>query len=374
MAELECRESGESLEIVDPYLPDPIVRLKPTTSVDQPGGRVVTSSAAAVASLGEALAPVSAIISQTAAAGKSLQVAFTPSIQAAIDSGALHLMQGSAGQLPTAVDSLGRIRANAHVVQQVGALSAGALLPVLLPAAAAAAASYYQHQALQATLDGIRDVVDRIEERLRDDDWAVLEAGDELALALVSDERGWDVPDQLRMELAVTRQSAERVFRSRRRFAHNLVRELDADTFGRTDPWTDRVKRLMKGEHNWIEVSLFLHAMVVRARLTEATAFILAADGDAQASSVLTRSSIEQLSASYVPLAKALAPLAERRPEAGLLDRIPGRRASDEERFRFVGDLVQQMDAGVGQALRSLDAESVVTLPAHEVKALEQAN
>ena len=242
----------------------------------------------------------------------------------------------------------------------IGGVAAGpALLPILIPAAAAAAASYYQHQALQATLDGIREVVDRIEERLRDDDWAVLEAGDELARTIVDADGGWDVAGQLRTELAVARQAVERVFRSRRRFAQMLVRKIDDQAFGRTDPWTDEVRKLVKGDHNWIEVSIYLEAMIVRSRLTAATAFVLATDGDARAASVLTQSAIGELSASYNPLLRSLVPLAERRPEERLLDRVPGRRSSDEDRFRFVGNLVAEMRPGIGVALEARERRHV---------------
>ncbi len=272
-----------------------------------------------------------------------------------------------------AVDSAGKIREIARVVPLGGVVAGPALLPILVPAAAAAAASYYQHQALQATLDGIREVVDRIEERLRDDDWAVLEAGDELARTLVDADGGWDVPEQLRIELAIARQEAERVFRSRRRFAQQLVRKIDDESRGRSDPWTDEVRKLVKGEHNWIEVSIYLQAMVVRARLTAATAFVVSTDGDARAGAALTRSSVDQLRNSYGPLLKSLKPLAERRPEERLLDRVPGRRASDEERFRFVGSLVAGMESGIGQALATVDDDMEIVLPAHEVKALDAA-
>ena len=98
---------------------------------------------------------------------------------------------------------MGRIREIGRIVPAGGLLAGPALLPVLLPAAAAAAASYYQHQALQATLDEIRAVVERIESRMRDDDWAILEAADDLARTLVDGDTGWEVPDQLRLELAV---------------------------------------------------------------------------------------------------------------------------------------------------------------------------
>ena len=199
----------------------------------------------------------------------------------------------------------------------------------------------------------------------------MLEAGDDLARTLVLTDGGWDVPDQLRTELAVARQAVERVFRSRRRFAQQLVRNLDEDTYGRTDPWTDKVRKLVKGDHNWIEVSIYLHAMVVRARLTSATAFVLATDGEARASTALTRSAVSELSASYDPLLKSLKPLAERRPEDGLLDRVPGRRSTDEELFRFVGNLFGEMQTGIGHALEAVNEDTTVVLPAHQVKAIE---
>ena len=173
-------------------------------------------------------------------------------------------MQSAKGALPLAVDQVGRIREIGRVVPGGVLLAGPALLPVLLPAAAAAAASYYQHQALQATLDEIREVVERIESRMRDDDWAILEAADDLARTLVDGDTGWEVPDQLRLELAVGRQQVERVFRSRRRYVSQLIGRIEHEIAGLSNPWTDRVRGLVKGESNWIEVSLFLEAMVVR--------------------------------------------------------------------------------------------------------------
>ena len=82
------------------------------------------------------------------------------------------------------------------------------------------------------------------------------------------------MPDQLRMELAVARQSVQSVFCSRRRFVHRLVADLDNETLGRPDPWTDIVKKLVKDTNNWKETSLYLEAMVVRARLTAGTALV----------------------------------------------------------------------------------------------------
>lgn len=370
---LQCQESNDGLEVLDEGLGSWMMRLSTTTAAPAASGRLITSGVSAVGALAESLTPVSAMVATAASTGQSLQVAFSPATQSAIQTGALRLMSSWRGALPMAVDSSGKIREIARVVPAGGLMSGPALLPILIPAVAAAAASYYQHQALQATLDGIREVVDRIEERLRDDDWAVLEAGDELAHTLVDADGGWDVPDQLRMELAVARQEVERVFRSRRRFAQQLVNKINAEAYGRPDPWTDEVRKLVKGNDNWIEVSIYLQAMVVRARLTAATAFVLATDGDARAAAALTRSTVDELSASYDPLLRSLVPLAERRPDDRLLDRVPGRRASDEERFRFVGNLVAEMKSGIGQALDAVNDDMTITLPAHEVKALEAA-
>lgn len=369
--ELECRQSDASVEVVDTGLGSWVMRLSPTTATPSSSGRLVSSSVAAVGALAQSLTPVGAVVSVAANAGQSMQVAFSSATQGAIQSGALSLMSSPTGVLPMAVDSAGRIRELARVLPAGGVIAGPALLPILLPAAAAAAASYYQHQALQATLDGIHEVVDRIEERLRDDDWAVLEAGDDLPRTLVQTDGGWDVPDQLRMELAVSRQAVERVFRSRRRFAHQLVRKLDAHTVGRPDPWTDKVRKLVKGDHNWIEVSIFLEAMVVRARLTAATAFVLATDGEARASAALITNAVSELASSYDPLLKALEPLAGRRPDGRLLDRVPGRRASDEDRFRFVGSLVGEMRAGIGHVLNAVNDDTTLVIPSHHVKAID---
>ena len=75
----------------------------------------------------------------------------------------------------------------------------------------------------------------------------------------------------------------------RRRFVDRLVVDLDNETLGRPDPWTDIVKKLVRDTNNWKETSLYLEAMVVRARLTAGTALVVAADGDARMAAVLAQ-------------------------------------------------------------------------------------
>jgi hypothetical protein len=368
--ELECRESAAGLEVVDTASGAQVLRLRSATTVDRSSERLVTSSVAAVGALAQSVSAAGALLAQASASGHALQVVFSPATQHLIASGTFGLMQSAKGALPMAVDQAGKIREIGRIVPAGGVVAGPALLPVLLPAAAAAAASYYQHQALQATLDEIRAVVERIESRMRDDDWAVLEAADDLAFMLVERDTGWEVPEQLRLELAVARQHVERVFRSRRRYVKQLIESIDHETAGLSNPWTDRVRGLVKGESNWIEMSLFLEAMVVRARLTSCTSMVLATEGDARAAARLARSAAEELSSSYTPIVTTLKRLAGRRPEGHLLDFLPGRKSSDEDRFRFLGALVKDIEDGVGKAVSGLDAETTVTLPAHEVKAL----
>jgi hypothetical protein len=368
--ELQCRESAAGLEVVDTASRSQIMQLRATTTVDRSSQRLVTSSVAAVGALAQSASAAGALLAQASASGHALQVVFSPATQHLIASGTFGLMEAAKGALPMAVDQAGKIREIARIVPAGGVVGGPALLLVLLPAAAAAAASYYQHQALQATLDEIRAVVERIESRMRDDDWAVLEAADDLARALVEGDTGWEVPGQLRLELAVARQHVERVFRSRRRHVNHLISRIEHEIAGLSNPWTDRVRSLVKGESNWIEMSLLLEAMVVGARLTSCTSMVLATEGDARAAARLARSAAEELSSSYTPIVTTLKRLAGRRPDGHLLDFLPGKKSSDEDRFRFIGNLVKDIEDGVGKAIGGLDAETSVTLPAHEVKAL----
>ena len=61
-----------------------------------------------------------------------------------------------------------------------------------------------------------------------------------------------------------------------------MIGGIEHEIAGRSNPWTDRVRGLVKGETNWIEMSLFLEAMVVRARLTACTSVVLATEGTAR--------------------------------------------------------------------------------------------
>lgn len=80
---------------------------------------------------------------------------------------------------------------------------------------------------------------------------------------------------------------------------------------------------------------------------------------------------MSELASSYDPLLKALEPLAGHRPDGKLLDRVPGRRANDEDRFRFVGSLVSEMRSGIGHALSAVNDDTTLVIPAHHVRTID---
>ena len=369
---LEARDTGAGVEVFDPGLEARILRLRRSTDTSRPIPRIAVPSLAAVGALAQSLTPVASMVSAAALSGQALTVAFAPAVQTALSQGTLSLMQTASGALPVAVDSMGRIAGLARVMPAT-AITSAALLPVLLPAAAAAAAAYVQHQALQDALEEIKRRVDAILSRMRDDDWGTLEAADALAWSLVAGDGSFDVPSQLRAELAVARHSVERVFASRRRYVRPLLEAIADDTRGRPDPWTEPVKKLVRSEDHWHEISLYVEAMVVRARMAACTSLVLAQDGDSQAAAVLTQRAAAELKAGYEQLEAVLSPLAGRRPDSRWRDRVPVLGQSNVELFEFAVDLVDGLRKGIGDGIRSLEHDVVVTIPAHDVKMLQAA-
>ena len=126
-----------------------------------------------------------------AQAGEGLMVTFPPDVVKGLQSGALSLMKSSRGAMPIAVDGSGRIVAHAAVVGGVGAsaaatgvgtaavgVSASALAVAALPIVIAGAAAYAQQPQLERSLKDIKEIVQRIEERLEDTDSGACDAAE----------------------------------------------------------------------------------------------------------------------------------------------------------------------------------------------------
>ncbi|MGE0732816.1 MAG: hypothetical protein AB7O92_32190 [Acidimicrobiia bacterium] len=179
-------------------------------------------------------------------------------------------------------------------------------------------------------------------------------------------ESGWDIPDQLRLELAVSRQQVERVFRSRRRHVVQALDWIDDERRGLPNPWTETVKRLFSEAHLVTEIAAYVQAMTVRARLTAATAFVLAADSAAASSVRMLEDAELELRSSCDRLIETLAPLAERRPDGNWMHRIPGVSKGDSG-FNKAVNMVDRLRTDVGAHLPDRSRTVEVTLAPHQL-------
>ncbi|MCC6498165.1 MAG: hypothetical protein IT193_18100 [Propionibacteriaceae bacterium] len=345
-----------------------LMRLERTLEPATAANNVAPAAAALVGSLGQTLTPVATLMQSTASSGAALKVVFSPDVQRGLAQGTLRLMGSAKGGYPVAVNQLGRIREVATVMPAAGVLAGPALLPILLPAVAAAGAAYFQHRWLEKRLDEIKQSLHRVESRLRDNDFAVLEAADALTEAMMTGS-GWDIPDQLRLELAVARQEVERVFRSRRRHVVQALDWVDDERRGLPNPWTETVKRLFSETHLVTEIATYVQAMAVRARLTSATSFVLATDSAAATSVRMLEDAELELRSSYDRLVSTLAPLAERRPDGNWMHRIPGVSKGDSG-FRKAVDMVDHLKADIGEHLPDRSRTVELTLAPHQLLSL----
>src|SRR5690606_12031148 len=107
-----------------------------------------------------------------------------PEVMRGLRNGTLHLLQTKSGQhTATAVDSASSFVANGRVVGDAGrravtgaTVATGAV--IMLPIAVAAIASYQQQQQLERALKDIQASLNRIEERMKDEEHGVCDAAE----------------------------------------------------------------------------------------------------------------------------------------------------------------------------------------------------
>lgn len=300
-------------------------------------------------------------IRNAARSGSGIQVEFAPEVMKGLRNNTLRLMTTAAGDhTATAVDASGKVVANARVVGTMGtagkaatgaAMMTGAV--VMLPIAIAAIASYQQQQQLERALGNIQATLDRIEERLRDEEHGVCDAaGSFIELALQASAQG-PLPPYLRAELASHRVRVEGVYGSRRRFIGRFKSELERQQIefeqkkGVRQPWVESVQEMAKDGRLEDEIVLFIRALIAQSRLDAFAALCLAEEGLPDLALKVLHDSATELRSEFFDLHNRLAPLARIEPPRSVKDRVPLMSRSLARVHSTAQALVAQLDQQV---------------------------
>lgn len=383
----------------------PLMQLRPLPAEleSEQSARPPTALLAALQSLGEAAPAMQVALRAASSQGQAvqialqaplLQVAFRPEVTEALLAGKLTLMQSATGALATAVDQSGKIVAQGRVVSSVasaaagaggaassaaggaatplisggggalagaaggvavvgGGVTLGAVAVVALPIVVAAGAAYMQQRKLEQTLGSIKEVVDRIEARLKDADTGVCDAADTF-LELVADAMAdGGLTDYLQVELAAQRVAVEALYKARRRWVERFKHDLEAEQIsqeqskGAGQPWVDSVAEPAVEGRLEEELILFVRSLIARSRLALLAATVLAEEGHARTAFELIDRTTTELRVEFFDLHRRLVPLAHIAPDKGLLGKIPGMGKDLERAHDSVKLLVDQLDKNV---------------------------
>lgn len=388
-----------------------------------------TAFLAALRVLGEAAPALQIALREASSHGQALQVilqrpafevVFRPDIMQQLSMGSLRLMQSATGPLATAIDGSGKIIANGRIVGSIasaaseagggaagvlasggapllsggggaavgvaggaaaagGGIALGTVALIALPVVVAAGAAYMQQRRLDQTLGSIKDVVDRIEARLKDTDTGVCDAADaflDLAGDAVS-EAG--MTDYLRLELAAQRTAVEALYNARRRWVARFKQDLEAEQIKREQekgggqPWVETVAEQSADGRLEEELILFVRSLVCRSRLALLTAAVLAEEGNARTAMDLIDHTTTELRVEFFDLHRRLVPLARIAPDAGFRGKIPGMGKDLQRAHLSVHLLVEQLDKHVLPTIpyaEERDEPIDITLPASAVAVL----
>lgn len=215
-------------------------------------------------------------------------VTFPSETLAALRSGQATLMTTKAGEtLPKAVSTTtGQVASNARVVGRGGAVASVAALsgPALGLIALAGAAAYAHQQWLEQTLNRIDQQVLALGQRLRDDDHGRLEAAVNVACSCEEILGRGPLTQTHVNRLSQAKLEADAIYYSRRRFVRRFLDILEqADTAqdkNQDGPWTTEAVAAFQDPGRFqAEVSVYLHALVARARVGGTLVSELAAEG-----------------------------------------------------------------------------------------------
>lgn len=377
--QVELVESDGAIEVVDRVLGTWIARVEPA-SLDTREARGSLAFGTAVAgAFAQQLPGFRAAARTLADSSGGLRVVFSPDVQKGLLDGSFRLMEG-AKVMPVAINGAGKITEIGTVVAPAsfgglgaaggvggGTLTAGAVLgaawPIVLAGAVAAAAAYAEHRWLQERFSELESTVNRIEWRMRDDDFGVLEAATHLVDYLGGSGDAFALPTHHKIQLAVAHQQVESVYLSRRRFVERFKRLIEErqteheEKKGERRGWVKGVAdQLAPGKGASEELSLFVAAMITRAKTMTASAGVLVGDGEAVMALRAIRDLHESLRRDYYDLYRRLRALARHAPEAPRWRRVvPLFDEDDRAAHALVSRLVAEMERTVGAAVPEMD-------------------
>lgn len=366
--DLAIVETSESVELVDKALGTWIVRFEAMTFTTEGPQAESAVGAAIIRSLSGFVPQISAALPR---AGDGIRVAFSPEVQRALANGTYRLMNSASRQLPVAVDSAGKIVKIARVMPSAATTAGGgvalgaaaaAAWPIVLVAGVAMAASWAEQRWLEKTFSELRNSLQRIEARLRDDDFGILEAADSLVDLIRQDALEGNIPEFQCWQLAAAQQNVEGIYLSRRRFVERFKKSLEErqtrheEKTGESQAWvsgvTDDLGDAGKGIRD--ELTVFLTAMITRARVSAASAAILASNGDALSALRLVRNLEESLRNDYHDLYRRLVALSKYEPDTPRWKRMmPMDRDEPVRAHEFVVHISSEMKTAIGDSLPS---------------------
>lgn len=381
-------DDANVIEVIDPAADAWLLRLE--SLYEAPRGGNLPASPAAV-SMVAALTRSLPELDKAVRDGMFLRVVFSPRVTLGLKTGRYVLMKSGGKTLTVArhAKSMQFVQHGRVVGGSAGSKAgmlgiAAATWPILLVTATTMAATLAQQAWLEDTLGRLEAALGRIEDRLRDDDHGALEAAEHLGYWLEPYLADGALPEQLRLELAASRQRVEAVYYARRRFVERFKHDLEQAQVqherkkGKVNPWAGTVAEdLTKRESGALdELLIFLRAMVCRGRLTTATAAVLAADGEPQTACRMLDHLDGELRSDYHDLHNRIRALARVSPDAPLWQRVPLLSSTDlpgvsaverQKAFAMVQQIEQVMHETVGSSLPARDALIEIILDADAV-------
>lgn len=299
----------------------------------------------------------------------ALQVSFSSAVKAGLTSGKYSLMSSD---LPIAVNQAHKIVQIAKVspttalvggagpLAGAGAAAASApIWPLVLVTAIAVAATLAEHRWLEKNFSALHDALARIEMRLRDDDLGAIEAANHIIDLIRPDLDNGEVHDLHRYRLMVAAHDIDSIYMARRRFVDRFKHKLEdrqnqhEERTGKSLGWVggvaDEIADSKAGPAE--EISVFLAAMIARARVTAATARLLAVSGDPVGALRFASNWEEGVRQDYSDLYRRLRPLANFEPQDPRWKQLlpPILKDDDNKKAReAVLDLVERMERAIG--------------------------
>jgi hypothetical protein len=396
--------SSPALKVQDDWL----LRIEPVELSLETRERTSPAAVLAVSRLADQLPVIRQALEKAPLGPASgLRVVFSPAIERGLTDGTLRLMRSGTESLSIAVNQAGRTVEIGRVVGGTalaagtagagGAAGAGVagvavatppLWPIVVAGGLALAAAYAEQRWLEQTFGELRQAMERLEHRMRDDDAGAIAAADTLVALLAPEGHLGPVPEQLRIELARARRQIDSVYLARRRFVDRFKRALEAAQTeheartGERAAWVGKVTDELADRRTGVvdELVLFLQAMIARARLGAITASVLAADGDGLHAVVLLKTIEDEMRTDYFDLHNRIAALARgERAEKGW-DRVRGiagkrlpmlAHGSDDEGVEIVRAVDRAMRETVGAAMPERDRVLDLVVPVDELLALD---